>query len=218
MLIWETQCEKSRFVFALIFHLHPHSFHSSPLQGFVELTIKGLETMLHEEAIRLRSRGLINYYTGSGIDFDVQRGHFSKKGSTLKVGDNIRAENVRWRVIGHLYPRPVSATEAVLGQEYDILFSREERIATYRLVEAYPDFNVYGFAITQPLIGLPNSLHGPFDRFQVFPKGLASIEPHSVVLKRMDGRPEQRTIDFQSVKEERFQLDVYDSHVLIAAG
>ena len=184
----------------------------------MELTIKGLETMLHEEAVRLRSRGLMNYYTGSGIDFDMTRGYFSKKGSKLKVGDNIRMGNERFRVIGLLYPRPVEAGQAILGQEYDILFPRDERIATYRLLEAYPDFDFYGFAAMQQMIGLPNALRGPFNRFQVFPKGLARVEPHSIVLKRMDGRSEQITIDFQSVKEESFQLDVYDSHVLIAAG
>ena len=174
--------------------------------------------MLHEEAIRLRSRGLMNYYTGSGIDFEVQKGFFSKNGATLKVGDNIRMDGGRWRVIGHLYPRPVRPDEVILGQEYDILFPRDERIATYRLVEAYPDFDFYGFAATEIQKGLPNALQGPFNRFQIFPRGLASAEPHSVVFKRMDGRAEQETINFQSIKTKTFQLDVYDSHVLIAAG
>ena len=166
----------------------------------------------------LRSRGLMNYYTGSGIDFDVQKGYFSKKGSTLKVGDNIRMQNDRFRVVSHIYPRPMSASEVVLGQEYDILFPRDERIATYRLVEAYPDFDFFGFALAQQASGVPAALRGPFGRFQVFPRGLASVEPHSVVLKRMDGRPEQRTINFRTIKEKSFQLDVYDSHFLIAAG
>lgn len=191
---------------------------NSPLQGFVELTIKSMETALHEEAIRLRSKGLMKFYMGSGIDFDVEKGIFTKKGAALKVGDNIRIDGMRYRVAGHIHPRPLGIHQIFLGQVYDIFFPREDRVGVYRLVEAFPEMDIFGFEAVQGQIGLPSVLKGSFQRYKIFPRGLAKTEPLSVTLKQMDGGDHQKTIDFGSIKDEIFQIDVYDSHVLIAAG
>jgi hypothetical protein len=192
----------------------------SPLQGFVELTIKSMEVMLHFEAIKLRSRGLMNYYSGSGIDFDVEEGFFSKKGSTLKIGDNIRIDKTPWRVTDHVYPRPLQKKDVRSGVEYDILFPRDEKVRTYKLGEVYEDFDFYEFKAMdeEETTGLPNALQGPFRRFQVFPKGSARVSPQSVVLKRMDGPSEEKVLNFDDIENNDYELDVFDSHVLIAAG
>lgn len=197
-----------------------HLGNTVPSQGFAELTIKSLEGMLHREAVELRSRGLMNYYRGSGIDFDVEKGLFSKKGASLKAGDNIRMQDGRWRVVAHHFPRPLDRRELRAGQDYDLLFRREERVAVYRLVEAYPDtYDLYSFGALRAEVGLPNALRGSFDEFEIFQKGTARVEPLQIVLESLDGgRVERKTIDFDQVKDERFQLDVFDSHVLVAAG
>ena len=161
----------------------------------------------------------MNYFMGSGIEVDVENGYFSKKGSTLKAGDNIRMNNDRWRVVGHLYPRPLTKEEIQVGQEYDILFPREEKIGAYRLVEFDPThFDFAGFVACQDNPGLPAILQGPFNQFQVFSKGRARLEPLGISIQQINGETEQNMIEYEVAKNKSFQLDVYDSHVLIAAG
>lgn len=161
----------------------------------------------------------MNYYCGSGIDFDVEKGLFSKKGSSLKEGDNIRIQDARWRVIGHRYPRRLARNQLRVGRDYDILFRRHERVGAYRLVEAYPEtYDFYSFGATREQIGLPNVVRGSFDQFEIFQTGTARIDPQGIVLASLDGLSEEMTVDFDRVKDERFQLDVLNSHVLVAAG
>ena len=60
-----------------------------PTQGFVKITIKDLESMLHVEVSRLWSRGIIQLFTGSRVQYDRATNSLTKYGEYLKVGDLI---------------------------------------------------------------------------------------------------------------------------------
>lgn len=87
-----------------------------PTQGFVEITIKNLESMLHDEVTRLWSKNLISVYTESKAQYDPTRNMILKDGSSLKIGDLIKRdvandgktkkEEVTWKVISVLSRRP----------------------------------------------------------------------------------------------------------------
>lgn len=180
------------------------------------MTIKLLERLLHDEAIQLQSRGLMKYYTGSGIKFDVENGLLLKTGFELKPGDNIRVNNSRWRVYGHVYPQPLKSDEVEINREYDILFPEEKCVGCYRLVELAHDY--FASFVSTRDSELPTLLQGPFDQFQVFMKDKATTEPTGIALRRMDGQSGEGMLDFNLVREQTFPLDVFDSHVLVAAG
>jgi len=58
-----------------------------PTQGFVEITIKDLECMLHVEVSRLWSRGVITVYTDSKAQYDLATNSLTKFGTSLKDDD-----------------------------------------------------------------------------------------------------------------------------------
>jgi hypothetical protein len=220
MPTWETLC-RSDGVLALLHAVYVSYLFFlilSPSEGFAEVTIKLLERLLHEEAVRLRSRGLINYYTGSGIKFDVEKGLLLKKGSELKLGDNIRVNNTRWRVYGHVYPLPLKKDEMEIDQEYDILFKEESCVGRYRLLELDAEHDYFASFVSTQNNELPTLLQGPFSQFKVFAKDTAKTEPNGIAIRRMDGKAEEGMLEFELVKDQTFPLDVFGSHVLVAAG
>ena len=60
-----------------------------PSQGFVEVTIKDLEDALHLEVSKMRSMGLIEYYTDSKARYDLNTKSLTKQGQHLKKDDRI---------------------------------------------------------------------------------------------------------------------------------
>ena len=99
-----------------------------PAQGFVEITIKNLESMLHDEVTRLWSKGLISVYTESKAQYDPTRNTILKDGSSLKIGDLIKRdvtndgdktkkEDVTWKVINVLYTETINLETLTVGSE-----------------------------------------------------------------------------------------------------
>jgi hypothetical protein len=73
----------------LIFMLALPFLFCRPSQGFVEITIKDLENVLHVEISRFWSKGLISVFTDSRSQFDPATHFLTKLGENLKVGDVI---------------------------------------------------------------------------------------------------------------------------------
>ena len=66
-----------------------HTFYFRPTQGFVEITIKDLENMLHVEVSKLWSKGLIQCFTNSKAKYDVASNSLTKSAEALKIDDKI---------------------------------------------------------------------------------------------------------------------------------
>ena len=190
----------------------------------MELSIKALEDVLHDEVINLRSRELLDYYSGSGIKFDTNIGRFSKQGATLKVGDTIRLDDENdgrpWRVVNEVFQRQLQRDEVAVGEEYDILLPREEHIRRFRLAKKTSEYDWYRFEeVNQENVSSAVVLQGSFGHLQVYPAGRGRALPISIVLRcAQPGSVEERTLSFDDVKDKEFLLDVRNSHVLIAAG
>jgi hypothetical protein len=56
-----------------------------PAQGFVEVTIKRMESMLLDEVIKLRSKGLLHYYSDSAMECNEDSGTFVMNRMNLRL-------------------------------------------------------------------------------------------------------------------------------------
>ena len=114
-----------------------------PSQGFVEITIKDLESMLHVEVSRLWSRGIIELFTDSRAQYDHETNSMTKFGEFLKVGDvvyrNIDAEghasecSQSWKVVELVYTESLSINELRVGQIYGIFVREKHSVQTFVL-------------------------------------------------------------------------------------
>ena len=112
-----------------------HIGNTLPSEGFVEITIKDLENMLHIVVAKLLSRKLLSHVTESGAKYNVENNSLVKMGKALKKGDLVYRSNVNsdgqpndrrhnrplltsWKVIEVAYRRPLKAEELQVGQSY----------------------------------------------------------------------------------------------------
>jgi len=121
------------------------SLHRRPTQGFVEITIKDLENMLHVEVSRLWSRSVVTVYTDSKAHYDVESNSLTKYGENLKVGDLISRrvdEDGRpspdkyhsWRVVELTYTEHLTIDDLRVGNEYGVFVRAHQAILPFKLV------------------------------------------------------------------------------------
>ena len=87
-----------------------------PTQGFVEITIKDLEYMLHAEVCKMWSKGLLSVHTDSRATYDPVSNSLTKLGKHLKLDDVIlRGENKDdpWKVAEVAMPILLALTTCV---------------------------------------------------------------------------------------------------------
>jgi hypothetical protein len=120
-----------------------YSFHR-PSQGFVEITIKDLENMLHTEVSRLWSKGVINVFTDSRAVYDPVTNSLTKFGENLKVDDllvrrvnedgNRCSEKHSWKVAELVYTRSLGIDDLKVGEEYGVYIRFEQAVLPFKLV------------------------------------------------------------------------------------
>lgn len=114
-----------------------------PSQGFVEVTIKDLESMLHVEVSRLWSRGIIELFTDCRAQYDPKTNSLTKFGAYLKVGDMIllpvdeEGRNSReyhsWKVAELVHREALSIHELKVGNEYGVFVRDKQSIHSFKL-------------------------------------------------------------------------------------
>jgi hypothetical protein len=114
-----------------------------PSQGFIEIAIKDLESMLHIEVSRLWSRGIIQLFTGSRAQYDEPTNALTKYGEYLKVGDSILRrideeggpciDYHRWRVAELRYREALSINELKVGDEYCVFVRDKQAVKSFML-------------------------------------------------------------------------------------
>ena len=191
-------------------------------QGFVEVTIKRLENMLNDEAVALRSRELIHFYSGSKIQYDSVTGTFRKDGRSLKENDSIHLEGDPrpWKVKDFEFETSIQRGEdLVQGEYYDIVPPFDRTVRHFRLeaMDSYMDW----FHFTAQDVGVMD-LVGSFAQLRpVYANGRGRVDPTSIVLEhggQGGGKPERIRLSYDAVSEQSFDLDLTRAHVLIAAG
>lgn len=123
-----------------------------PSEGFVEITIKDLESILHLEVSRLWSRGVISVYTDSKANFDISSNCLVKLGKNLKVDDlilrrvdkdgNPSDNNVTWRVKELVHTKSLEIDDLKVGAIYGIWIPKEQQVLPFQLVKVCLDTKV----------------------------------------------------------------------------
>jgi len=201
-----------------------------PEQGFVEITIKDLEGMLHVEVSKMWSKGLLFVYTDSKASYDHESNTLSKFGEQLKKDDeilrNVNEEGCMisgyqsWKVVDVVELRALLPKELLIGDEYGIYNSLERRVVTHMLVGIDLRTHTYIFA---PL-GVKGELQATVDNWPtVYPAGVGSHgDLHSVVVEckmaSKDGGHVRESLPVDQIRSQKFIMDVGHSHVVEAIG
>jgi hypothetical protein len=184
----------------------------------VEVTVKRLEVMLLDELIRLRSKDLLHYYSDSKVEVDVHTGALKKKGTALKVGDLITpyGDGKNWAVTGFTHNSSLKPNELIQGGAYDIVSPKDGKVHHYRLERLDSSFDWYQFTAQD---AGEADLAGKASDFQrIFKSGEGRSEPTGIMIECKGQKGETDTLDFDKSAKMFFDLDVINSHVLIAYG
>jgi hypothetical protein len=179
------------------------------------VTIKRLESMLLDEAINLRSKDLLSYYSDSKIKHNANDGTFEKTGRSLKIGDVVRdlPDNKLLKVVGFAYESRLSSTDLVEGEYYDVAVARAKKICRCRLVEKNQTYDWYRFMSDDGA----RDISGSFDQLPpVYQDGMGRIVPTQIAAEVNGSR--QDFLSFDDVADKTFQLDMSDSHAVVAIG
>lgn len=169
----------------------------SPLQGFVEVTIKRLESMMLDAVIQLRSRDLLSYFAESKIEYKIPN-NFTKKGVHLKIEDEVleNGKNGRMMVVKQFtYKSQVQKSQLVPGNDYDIVLPREKQARLFRLQESDPTKDWYHFVPHTPGV---REVFGSFTSLPpVFLKGEGRVDPTDVVFTTGNS---ERSMPYDEIK------------------
>jgi len=190
-----------------------HMGNTLPNQGFVEVTIKRLESMILDELINMRTKELLSYFTDSKIQYDVSTGIFEKKGDALKIGDDVFDGNELLKVTDFKYLTAAKPEDLIPGQDYDIKLPRETKVRSFRLVQKDATVDWYQFEAhdtgVQPVAGAFRQLP------PVYPGGQGRTTPSGIIVES-NGR--ERELSFDAVASKLFRLDFSRTHVIVALG
>lgn len=204
---------------------------SLPAQGFLEITIKDLECMLHVEVSRLWSKGVIEVFTESKAQYDVATNSLTKQGEQLKIGDNIlrrvdpngkpSKEFYRWKVQDLKYVQALGLDDLRIGEEYGVYVRLENSVLPFTLASVDLQTRTYNFkALKKKVEDLKATAH---NLPSVYPKGterhadVKTVVVESLTKSDAGGfRCEQFSMD--SVREEKFTLDIGHTHVVECIG
>lgn len=200
-----------------------------PSQGFVEITIKDLEQMLHLEVSKMWSKGLLSVYTDSKAIYNHESNTLTKKGQYLKPGDNIHRNldeegrlvptSQRWTVVELVEVQPLLAKDLLIGEQYGVYL--KNRVVSHMLVSIDLRTSTYAFALSDD----PKSeLLVTVDCWPtIYPSGVTSHgEVHSVIveckMRSRDGGHVRESLPVDRIRNKKFTIDVGQTHVIEAIG
>jgi len=191
-----------------------HMGNTLPSQGFVEVTIKRLESMILDEVINLRSKELLHFYADSKIKADVVAGIFEKQGDALKIGDDVFDGDELMKVVDFTHLSAATPQDLVAGQDYDIVLQREKKVRKFRLVQKDADYDWYQFesheAGVRDVTGSYNNLP------PVYLAGKGRTTPSAIIMEDIDGS--RKELSFDAVEKKFFRMDFSRTHVVVALG
>lgn len=185
------------------------------------------------EVSRFWSKGLISVFTDSRSQFDPSTNALTKVGENLKVGDIVLRkldpnglpcrEDRTWKVVELLYTKLLDINDLKVGDEYGVYYRQEQVVLPFRLSAVDLRTKLYHF----------QSLHAGLDDLSFHVNDLPSIYPsgtsmkahadvHRVVLEsegtNAKGENHRIELHMSCIKNEKFTLDVGNSHVIEAIG
>jgi len=209
----------------------PQLGNTLPDQGFVEITIKDLENMLHVEVSKLWSKGLIECYTDSRAQYDLESNSLTKQGQHLKAKDQVlrrvdpqgrlSSKPFSWKVADFTYASPLSLVELIVGREYGLFNPTRNKILPFTLAALDSKTGTYTFKSQDPTVAVlkVNAENLP----DIFEKGVERDgEITSMILESVQksslGGYTREELPMREIKKERFTLDVGHTHVVECIG
>lgn len=204
-----------------------------PSQGFVEITIKDLENMLHVEVSRYWSRGVITVFTDSRSRFDHITNSLTKHGENLKVGDvmlrqlnsdgELCTSGRLWKVVELVYTKVLGVDDLKVGEDYGVYYRPERIVLPFKLIQVDLQTKVYHF---EPLFAGVNNLSVSIqDLPSVYPAGTsmnAHADVHEVIIESLEknrqGRFSRESLLMDTIKKQKFTLHIGNTHVIEAIG
>lgn len=210
---------------------HCFALFTSPTQGFVEITIKDLESILHAEVSRLWSKGLISVSADSKASFDSETNRLTKLGMYLKVNDCIErkidengkptSDTYTWKVVDLIYSEPLGLDDLQIGVEYGVYVRQRGAVLPFKLIKVCLHSRTYTFV----------SMTGELGNMEINAKNLPSIygkdvnnhaDVHALLVectrKRKNRLHLRQELLMSTVEAEKFILDVGNCHVVEAIG
>jgi len=209
-----------------------HLGNNLPTQGFIEITIKDLENVLHLEISKLWSRDLIEVSSKSSAEYDYKADVMTKRGEALKMNDlvmrsvdkdgNPSDEYHTWEVVELELHQRLDHTDVSQGDFY-YLYGREYSYGGLK------KFQLVGTDIEDPL----NPVYKFYNKDQqittnVLASRFPAVYPEAkhgfknIVLqcieKNRHGAYERHYVDFEKAKKERFVMDVGQTNIVFATG
>jgi len=201
-----------------------------PTQGYVEITIKDLECILHAEISRLWSKDIIGVFMGSKAQYDASSNSLTKLGEHLEVGDKVlrhvdpngkpSKELHRWKIADIHYAETLGIDDLRVGDEYGVYVKQENSVLPFKLTGVDLHTREYNFTSLKKKIkdlkAAANNL--PF----VYPKGTKRhAETDTVVIKcETKGDSESFYSDrlLERLEGQKFVIDVGHTHVIECIG
>jgi hypothetical protein len=176
--------------------------------------MKRLEDMLFNEVTSFCSKHLLKYFTGSAILFSAEHGTVQKKGRSIEINDVLfdRLDNNVLKVKDFIYPSKLSPEYLIEGEDYIIFRAGTKMGIPSRLVQVDYDLKLFKFAPFDEGMG---EIAGTFDQLPlVYKDGQPRIGEPASVLVEENGT--EKILDYESIAEKTFCLDVSSCHVIIA--
>lgn len=212
----------------------PHYGNTLPSQGFIEITIKDMESMMHVQVSKLLSRGLLQHDTNAGAQYSIETNTLTKKGAALKENDNVHrkfdpsgracTETYIWKVAELVYNKPLPESAMELGKEYLIYVGKLKKSFPYRCTGIKLQLRQYSFVPVgdahpeaEPIE--TDSYHFP----TIFPMGTVMEDRCKAIvfectIRSPGGYYTRESINFSDVEKESFVIDVGQCHVAEAIG
>lgn len=174
--------------------------------------------MILNEAINLRSKGLLHFYANSKANYDVKSNSFTKAGSALREGDRVFDPDMPGKtrimeVANLLFATQLSKEQLREGTDYDIVLPRETKARKFRLERADPQFDYYHFYPHET--GAPE-VTGRFSQIPaVFAEDMGRALPSDV---EFDVGGSKKTLPYDEIAKKKFELDFSTTHVVLATG
>lgn len=203
-----------------------------PTQGFVEITIKDLENVLHVEISRFWSKGLISVFTDSRSQFDPTTKALTKLGENLKVGDVVLrkfdsegrscSDDRPWKVVELVYTELLGVEDLKVGESYGVYYRPVQVVMPFKLAAVDLVSKAYHF---QSIAGAEDLRVSVNNLPSVYPLG-TGINAHADVkmivvecmAKKSAGGYYRMELPVDEIKKEKFTVDVGSCHVVEAIG
>ncbi len=207
---------------------HAHLGNNLVTEGFIEITIKDLESMLHREVTKLWSKGIIEVKLETKVFYDTQLNSLVKLGENLEVGDKVfrrvdpmgkpSKELHRWTVAETQDAEKLEVGDLCVGREYEIYVKREKAVHPFKLSEVDLYTRTYKFKSlkkkTKDIVATPHDLPA------VYPKGSKRL--FKTVVFRCEVNGDSEDFHTESLSEtlegKKFMVDVGHNHVVQCIG